>query len=105
MSVVNVFVPTGLSCAADRRAWRQEVQVILAAGNDVLFVDENANETEVSYIDCSADAVVACRGAGLADNKKHSESYAGKGWHPFGMAKIYSTGTTGSITITVRQDA
>jgi hypothetical protein len=104
MATTNIRIPTELNSGYERRNFRLEVQQWCAGSDNVQFVDDNGNEACPQYINVSADAKIMCRSKGAADMTKHDEYYAAKGWHPFNQTKIYGTGTTASIVITIRCD-
>jgi len=101
MATVTITVPTKAI------NWNDPFHIAqhLAAGNDVIFQDEDGFDIDMHGLNVAVDATVRARTKNQAENQKLDQYYIAGGWHRVAVHKVYATGTTASTKMLVRREA
>lgn len=74
---------------------------LVAVTTSVIFKDSDANEVNMNRLNCSSNASVVSRRAGVAAADARTHYLIKGGWHPHTACEFYVSGTTASAGILV----
>ena len=80
MATTTITVPMNGN-EPKRRAFIYNVSAEIAAGNDIIFKDENGNEVNVTRIGCTADGKIKFRSVGQGDHEALQRYFIAGGLH------------------------
>lgn len=82
--------------------FQKQISTILDAGNDVKFVDEDGNDSEIEQIHLNVDGFVKSKTLGQEDADALTLYWLGGGWHTHRMHFVFAVGTDAALTLSVR---